>query len=168
MSAGTAQGPSKVVAIFVALVGAAGLIVAALITSGVLGDGDDGPPVTPEPSEEAEVTSDAVVDPPDEAPEIGGAYHLDPGNARIILVEERGNDSYAVSEQLPADWPFSGTVEFVGEDTFTGPAQFDAGATMQVTMVLVPDGKLVTTFDFETDNEGESIARVDEHLLVPV
>jgi hypothetical protein len=167
MSAGTAQGQSKVVAIFVALVGAAGLIVAALITSGVLGDGDDGPPATPEPSEEADDTSDEGPETSDEAPEIGGAYHLDPGNARIILVEERGNDSYAVSEQLPADWPFSGTVEFEGENTFSGPARFDAGATMQVTMVLVPDGKLVTTFDFQTNNEGEPIERVDEHLLVP-
>ena len=152
MSTGAVQGQSRLVAIFVALVGAAGVIVAALITAGVIEF--NGSPATSVPV--------------DEAPEIGGAYYLDPGNPRIILVEDRGDDSYAVSEQLPANWPFSGTVGYVGDNTFTGTARFDAGATMQVTMEVMPDGKLLTSFDFLTDDQGVSIERVDEHLLVPV
>ena len=92
MSKGAVQGQSRVVPIVVALVGAAGLIVAALIASGAFGNDDDVPPVTPNPSEPATTTSE-------QAPEIGGPYYLDPGNPRIILVEDRGNDSYAVASQ---------------------------------------------------------------------
>ena len=155
MSTRAVQGQSKLVAVFVAFVGAAAVIVAALITSGVFDDDDD---------DNGPATTESVA----EAPDIGGEYHLDPGNPRVILVEDRGNDTYAVSERLPANWPFSGTVGFVGDDTFTGTARFDSGANMQVTMVVMPDGKLVTTFDFLTDDDGVSIERVDEHLLVPV
>jgi hypothetical protein len=102
------------------------------------------------------------------APNIAGDYFLDPDNSRVILVKSVGQDSYSVEEQLPANWPFFGTVEWTGSNVFAGIATFDSGSRMRVTLEPMPDGTLYTQFDFVTNDQGVSIERVDEHLLTPI
>ncbi|MCP4965201.1 MAG: hypothetical protein GY926_08185 [bacterium] len=81
----------------------------------------------------------------------------------MIIVRSTGaDDAYTIEEELPASWPFKGTIEWTDDGTFA------AGARMRVTLVPMPDGKLLTTFDFIHDNDGVTIKREDTHLLVPV
>jgi len=152
------QKPSRIVPIVVAIVGAVGLIVAAMITSGVF-DEDDGAP-------NDDVTVTTTTDPNGEVQPIDGRYNLDPGNPRIILVRRGEGDTYAISEELPADWPFAGSVSYTGDNTYEGDATFASGDTMNVTMLVMPNDHLDTAFEF-TDATGLPTGRVDHHELVP-
>lgn len=157
------QRPSRVVPIVVAIVGAVGLVVAAMITSGVFDEdegtlNDDGAVTTTETV--PETVPETVV------PRIDGRYYLDAGNQRTILVRLVDDDQYVISEELPADWPFDGTVTYSGVDTFEGEATFASGETMNVTMRVMPNGNLDTAFEF-TDVNGAPTGRIDPHVLVP-
>jgi peptidoglycan hydrolase-like protein with peptidoglycan-binding domain len=100
-------------------------------------------------------------------PAIAGEYFLDPDNPRIILITATGRQTYRIEEQLPASWPFTGTLTWTGDDRFEGDATFAGGSTMHVTLVHQSDHSLRTTFEFLTEN-GQPSDRVDRHVLVPV
>ena len=138
------------VTILVAIITAAGAIAVAVISSQ---DGNGG------------VTSTV---PATSAPNIEGDYYLDPGNPRVIVLKSVGVDRYSVTERPPTPWPFSGTVEWTNHGRFDGIAKFDSGSRIRVTLEPMPDGTLLASIDFITDDAGLSIERVDEHLLVPV
>lgn len=110
----------------------------------------------------------SVSTPESSAPDIGGDYYLDPGNSRVILLTRVGDDSYSIVERPPTSWPFSGTVGWTADGEFTGIATFDSGSRMRVTLEPMPDGTLLTSFAFITDDQGVSTTREDKHVLVPV
>lgn len=156
MSASTGSQRSPwIVPIIVAIVGAIGVIGAAVIP-GLINPPDD--------SARSGTTVASTGPPsavPSSAPDIAGDYYLDPGNTRVIQVRKVGTDTYRVSEQLPADWPFEGEVSWDGE-LFRGPGMFSSGVTMEISMVPLEGGRLKTAFDFSDS------PRVDNHTLVPV
>jgi hypothetical protein len=100
-------------------------------------------------------------------PDIGGPYYLDPGNSRIIVITPAGENRYTIEEQLPASWPFKGTLEWVGGDRFEGPATFASGTEFRVELERRPDGWLATRFLYISDDQGNPLTRIDEHELVP-
>ena len=149
-----------IIPIIVAVITTAGAIAVAVIST----SGDDSSTET-----ETDAGAGGTVDEGGDAPDIAGDYHLDPDNPRVIIVRSTGvDDAYTIEEELPASWPFKGTIEWTDDGTFGGTATFAAGARMRVTLVPMPDGKLLTTFDFIHDNDGVTIEREDKHLLVPV
>lgn len=144
----------------------------AIVASGVFESDEDGAPAdNANPSELG--PSESVVDTsttplPPAAPDIAGTYYLDPDSTRVIVVEPLGGATYNVYEREPASWPFTGQVSYTGDQTFRGTADFTtSAATMEIVMVLSPDGNLVTEFRFITESDGVSTDRVDKHLLVP-
>ena len=162
MAADRSSGRSPwLVPILVAMITAAGAIAVAVISSQ-----DNGPTTTSVgPGGGGTVTS---TEPGTSAPNIEGDYYLDPDNRRAIVLKSVGIDRYSIQEQLPAPWPFSGTLEWTSHGRFDGTATFDSGSRMRVTLEPMSDGTLLTSFDFITDDQGVSIERVDEHVLVPV
>ena len=100
-------------------------------------------------------------------PDIGGRYYLDPGSSRIIIITPVGANRYTIEEQRPADWPFTGTLEWVGGDSFAGQATFDSGTKFRVEMARNPDGRLATQFVYISDDQGSPMNRIDPHDLVP-
>jgi peptidoglycan hydrolase-like protein with peptidoglycan-binding domain len=102
------------------------------------------------------------------APDIAGDYHLDPDNARVIVITAIGERTYRIEEQLPANWPFVGTLTWSGGDRYEGDATFAAGGTMHVVVERMSDGRLDTRFRFLTDADGQPSTRVDPHTLVPI
>jgi len=101
------------------------------------------------------------------APSIAGRYFLDPGNPRIIVITGDGADAFTIEEQEPASWPFRGRIEWVAGGHFDGIAQFKSGTRMRVIVTPMPNGELVTTFDYLTDDQGVTITRIDKHVLIP-
>jgi len=101
-------------------------------------------------------------------PDIGGRYYLDPGNSRIIVITPVGENRYTIEEQLPASWPFKGTLEWVGGDRFAGPATLASGTKFRVEVERRPDGRLATQFVYISDDQGNPMNRIDPHELVPV
>ena len=157
MSTKTQQQRSPwIVPIIVAIVGAIGVIGAAVLP-GLL-DRDN---VTDPRSPTATTSEPSKSDAASTAPDIAGDYYLDEGNTRIIEVREVGSDTYSVTERLPADWPFTGEVSWDGQQ-FRGSATFASGVQMEISMEPVDDGRLKTAYAF-TDS-----SRVDYHVLVPV
>ncbi len=121
----------------------------------------------PDVEEPASPPANAAQEEP-QAPDISGDYYLDAGNPRVIHLESQGNDRYAIYEQPPAPWPFSGTVAWRGDFQFEGIADFDSGAKMNVVLEQMADGRLLTEFRFVVDENGVTTDRVDKHILVPV
>ena len=101
-------------------------------------------------------------------PDIGGLYYLDPGNSRIIVITRIGENRYTIEEQLPASWPFKGTLEWIGGDRFEGPATFASGTKLRVEVERRPDGRLATRFLYISDDQGNPMTRIDPHELVPL
>lgn len=152
-----------IIPIIVALITAAGAIAVAVINT----SSDDASTETRTDTNGGEAAGEGD---DGKAPDIAGDYHLDPDNPRVIIVSgiDGVDDAYTIEEELPASWPFKGSVEWTGDGTFDGTATFAAGDRMRVTLEPMPDGTLLTTFDFIHDRDGVSIERVDKHLLVPV
>ena len=141
--------------VLVALITALGGVAVAIISTQGSGSNGDTDPTTNGSTEIA-------------VPKIAGDYYLDPGNPRIIMLKSAGGDSYTISEKLPANWPFNGTVTWTSDGEFVGLADFDSGTEMRVTLEPMPSGELLTEFDYIKDDQGFSIERVDKHRLVPV
>ncbi len=126
-------------------------------------------PPAPQPTRTPTPTpTNAPVDPVAAGPDIEGLYYLDPGNSRIIIISSAGENRYTIEEQLPANWPFKGTLEWVGGDRFEGPATFASGTTFRVELEQRPDGHLATRLIYISDDQGNPLDRVDPHELVPV
>jgi hypothetical protein len=138
---------------------AVALAALALIVGACAGGASPSPsraPATPPPATQAPTVS------------IGGRYYLDPGNSRIIVITPVGENRYTIEEQLPASWPFKGTLEWVGGDRFAGPATFASGTKFRVEVERRPDGRLATQFVYISDDQGNPMNRIDPHELVPV
>ena len=125
------------------------------------------PPASIVPAASVPVASVPVASVP-VGPDIGGRYYLDPGSSRIIVITPVGENRYTIEEQLPASWPFTGTLEWVNGDRFEGPATFASGTTFRVEVERKPDGRLTTLFDYISDDQGNPTNRTDPHELVPV
>ncbi len=134
------------VTLLVAVIGALGLVGAAVLP-GLIDDGSSDSGASPETSTAAS------------APNIAGDYYMDAG-PRVIAIEGAGTGSYDMSEP-EGPWPFTGRVTWDGT-RFVGPARFDSGVEMSVTLRPIGQGKLAAAFDFVAED------RIDRHTLSPV
>lgn len=157
--------PSRVVPILVAVIGAAGLILAAWI--GVRNGGGD----EDEPAGSGETATEATdpgsdVDP---LPDLSGEYRLDPDNERLIVLEAVGEESYRMWEKAPAAYPFQALITYESDGVYRGDADFTESQAAMIVEVRPRDtGVLATDFIFTRASDGsDPEGRVDHHELTP-
>ena len=149
----TTQRSAWFVPIVVALITAAGALAAAWINA------NKGFPWQSTTPASSGTTSQVVR----QMPDIAGSYRLDPDNPRVIVITRVGN-AFTVEERYPANWPFKATVNWTGDESFSGEGDFASGAHIRVDITRLPNGRLDTQFVFLTGDPG----RVDPHTLVPI
>lgn len=165
----TSGRPSRVVPILVAVIGAAGLVVAAWIGVRSGGGDEEEPAGSGDRATQITEVTDPPGTPPVERPDLSGEYRLDPGNERLIVLEAAGEDSYRMWEKEPAAYPFEALITYESDGVYRGDGDFtDSQAAMIVELRPRDNGVLATDFIFTVGSDGsDPEGRVDHHELTP-